>query len=61
MRIVRNNYPLLLNLIVINMSVSNGKITAPVSIDDIKSCFRLGSNDLGTLIKTANINIWAKY
>ena len=43
------------------MSVSNGKITAPVSIDDIKSCFGLGSNDLGTLIKTANINIWAKY
>lgn len=43
------------------MSVSNGKITAPVSIDDIKSCFELGSNDLGTLIKTANINVWAKY
>ena len=43
------------------MSVSNGKITAPVSIDDIKRCFGLGSNDLGTLIKTANINIWAKY
>lgn len=43
------------------MSVSNGKITAPVSIDDIKSCFGLSSNDLGTLIKTANINIWAKY
>lgn len=43
------------------MSVSNGKITAPVSIDDVKNCFGLSSNDLGTLIKTANINIWAKY
>lgn len=43
------------------MSLSNGKITAPVSIDDVKSCFGLSSNDLGTLIKNANINVWAKY
>lgn len=43
------------------MSLSNGKITAPVSIDDVKNCFGLNSNDLGTLIKTANINVWAKY
>lgn len=43
------------------MSLSNGKITAPVSIDDVKNCFGLSSNDLGTLIKNANINVWAKY
>lgn len=43
------------------MSLSNGKITAPVSIDDVKTCFGLSSNDLGTLIKNANINVWAKY
>lgn len=43
------------------MSLSNGKITAPVSIDDIKNCFGLSINDLGTLITKANINVWAKY
>lgn len=43
------------------MSLSDGKIIAPVSIDDVKNCFGLSSSDLGTLIKTANINIWAKY
>ena len=43
------------------MSLTNGKITAPVSIDDVKNCFGLSSNDLGTLIKNANINVWAKY
>ena len=43
------------------MSLSNGKITAPVSIDDVKNCFGLSNNDLGTLIKNANINVWAKY
>ena len=43
------------------MGLSNGKITAPVSIDDVKNCFGLSSNDLGTLIKNANINVWAKY
>ncbi len=43
------------------MSIVNGKIVAPISIDDVKNCFGLSSNDLGTLIKNANINIWAKY
>lgn len=43
------------------MSLNGGKITAPVSIDDIKNCFGLSTNDLGTLITKANINVWAKY
>lgn len=43
------------------MSVNNGIITAPVSIDDIKNCFGLNINDLGALITKANINVWAKY
>lgn len=30
------------------MSVSNGKITAPVSIDDVKSVLGYGSNDLAS-------------
>ena len=43
------------------MSVSNGRIIAPVSINDVKSVLGYSSNDLGTLIKNANINVWAKY
>lgn len=43
------------------MSLNGGKITAPVSIDDIKNCFGLSINDLGALITKANINVWAKY
>lgn len=43
------------------MSVSNGKIVAPVSIDDIKSVLGESSNDLATLCKSSNINVWAKY
>lgn len=43
------------------MSLNGGKITAPISIDDIKNCFGLSTNDLGTLITKANINVWAKY
>ena len=42
------------------MSVSNGKITAPVSIDDVKSVLGESSNDLATLCKSANINKWSK-
>lgn len=40
---------------------STGKITAPVSISDVQKCFGLSSGDLGTLIKNAKINMWAKY
>lgn len=43
------------------MSVSNGKITAPVSIDDVKSLLGYGSNDLASLCTYEGINMWAKY
>ena len=40
---------------------STQKITAPVSIYDVRQCFGLASGDLGTLISTAAINMWSKY
>lgn len=43
------------------MSVSNGKIVTPVSIDDVKSVLRENSNDLATLCTSPKINVWAKY
>lgn len=43
------------------MSVSDGKITAPVSIDDVKSVLAYGSNDLASLCTYEGINMWAKY
>lgn len=43
------------------MSVSNGKIIAPVSIEDVKTVLGESSNDLATLCKSENINIWSKY
>ena len=43
------------------MALANGKITAPVSIDDLKNLFGEGSGDLATLCKSAKINMWAKY
>ena len=42
------------------MSVSNGKIVAPVSIDDVKSILAESSSDLATLCKSDNINKWSK-
>lgn len=39
----------------------NGIISAPVSIDDVKQALRESSNDLATLCKNENINIWSKY
>lgn len=42
------------------MSVSNGKIVAPVSIDDVKSALGENSNDLATLCKSDKINKWSK-
>nr|DAG89401.1 MAG TPA: hypothetical protein [Crassvirales sp.] len=42
------------------MSLNNGKITAPVSIDDVKRVLGESSNDLATLCKSENINIWSK-
>ena len=43
------------------MSVNNGKITPPISIDDVKSVLGEPSNDIATLCKSAKINMWAKY
>lgn len=42
------------------MSVVNGKISAPVSIDDIKSILGESSNDVATLCRSSNINMWSK-
>lgn len=38
-----------------------GIISAPVSIDDVKRALGESSNDLATLFKSENINIWSKY
>lgn len=43
------------------MSNSNGIISAPVTIDDVKTVLGESSNDLATLCKSNNINMWAKY
>lgn len=43
------------------MSISNGKIVAPVSIDDVKSILGESSNDLATLCRSDKINIWSKH
>ena len=42
------------------MSVNNGKITPPISIDDVKSVLGESSNDLATLCKSTKINMWSK-
>lgn len=39
----------------------NGIISAPVSIDDVKRALGESSNDLATLCKSENINVWSKY
>lgn len=43
------------------MSVNNGIVTAPVSISEVSSLIGAGTNDLGTLCKHPNVNMWAKY
>lgn len=43
------------------MSISNGIIVAPVSIDDVRSALGEASTDLGTLCKSSKINMFAKY
>lgn len=42
------------------MSVNNGKITPPISIDDVKSVLGESSNDVATLCKSTKINKWRK-
>ena len=39
----------------------NGIISVPVSIDDVKRALGESSNDLATLCKSENINIWSRY
>ena len=39
----------------------NGIISAPVSIDDVKRALGESSNDLATLCKSKNFNVWSKY
>src|SRR5574344_1441732 len=41
------------------MAYSNGIITAPISIDDIKNALGEASNDLGTLCKSVKVNMWS--
>lgn len=41
--------------------LSNNKITAPVSIDDLKNLLGEGSSDIATLCTSPKINVWAKY
>lgn len=43
------------------MGYSNGVVSAPVSIYDIRSAVSHSSGDLGTLIMNGSINKWAKY
>lgn len=42
------------------MANSNGVISAPVSIDDVRSVLGQSSYDLGTLCKASTINGWSK-
>lgn len=42
------------------MSVSNGVITAPVSIADVKSVLGVSANDVYSLCLSDNINWWSK-
>lgn len=43
------------------MSYSNGKISPPISIADVKAVLGSSSNDLGSLCQSGYINKWAKY
>lgn len=43
------------------MAYNNGIITAPVSVYDVQRALGVGSPDVGTLCKHANINMWARF
>lgn len=43
------------------MANSNGLITAPVTMQDVRTVLGNSSTDLGTLCKASQINMWAKY
>ena len=46
---------------IMSYNSETGIISAPVSIDDVKRALGESSNDLATLCKSENINIWSKY
>ena len=46
---------------IMSYNSENGIISAPVSIDDVKRALGESSNDVATLCKSENINIWSKY
>lgn len=44
------------------MALSNNKITAPVSVDDVADCLGMNrSSTLADLCTSSKINVWAKY
>lgn len=43
------------------MGYSNGVVSAPVGIYDVRRALGLSSNDLGTLCKSTRINMWSKF
>lgn len=43
------------------MSIVNGIITAPISIEDVKQALGESSNDLATLCKSSKINMWSRH
>ena len=43
------------------MPYSNGKITAPVSIYDVRRALNASANDVGRLCAHQKINMWARY
>jgi hypothetical protein len=36
-------------------------ITAPITIEKVKTALGETSNDLGTLCKNANLNVWSRF
>lgn len=43
------------------MSVNNGIVSAPISIGEVSNLIGAGTNDIGALCTSSNINKWARY
>lgn len=43
------------------MAYNNGRITFPVSIEDVRRAIGVASNDVATLCKHTNITPWARF
>lgn len=43
------------------MGLSDGKLTLPMSLADVARCLGVDSGDLGTLCRSKEVNVWAKY